>query len=83
MIFCDDTGANLLFGEFLGIIGLDLASLIECVQGISKYLLGDLVKMIEWGRMEGANIEEKLSLYEGNEEMYAVLGGSFQTTPEK
>lgn len=38
LIFCDGVGINVLFGDFLTLLELSMANIIDCVQLFSRHL---------------------------------------------
>jgi hypothetical protein len=72
LIFCDGVGMNPIFGDFLSLFGVSMAHIVESVQGLSRWLLPESVRVGEWRRVEGLNREDRLNTYLYNEELFKI-----------
>jgi hypothetical protein len=63
---------NPIFGDFLSLFGVSMAHIVESVQGLSRWLLPESVRVGEWRRVEGLNREDRLNTYLYNEELFKI-----------
>jgi hypothetical protein len=67
LVFCDGVGINPLFGDFLALFDLALANVVDAIQALSRHLLPEVVKLIDYHKLEGKNREDRLATYVYNE----------------
>jgi len=77
LIFYDQFGINVVYGNFLSVLNLSLANIIDCVQYVSRYIIPERLKINNYRDIEGDTYEDKLSNYIYNEELLKIYMNSY------
>ena len=70
LIFVDKLGSNELFGEFLGMLKLDMGDIVSCCQYISHYFNPKILGVYSFEANRSMSYDQHISAYHYNPEIY-------------